>query len=50
MKLVFATRNAGKIRELEALATGLEVASLAAFPEIPEVEKTPRTRWRATPG
>ena len=43
MRLVFATRNAGKVRELEALATGLEVVSLAAFPELPEVEETEDT-------
>ena len=43
MKLVFATRNAGKVRELEALATGLEVVSLAAFPGLPEVEETEDT-------
>ena len=43
MKLVFATRNTGKVRELESLATGLEVVSLVAFPELPEVEETEDT-------
>ena len=43
MRLVFATRNAGKVRELEALATGLEVVSLDAFPGLPEVEETEDT-------
>ena len=39
-RLVFATRNAGKVRELEALLEGaLEVASLSEYPELPEVEE-----------
>ena len=43
--IVLATRNAGKIRELEApLRTfGLSVLGLDAFPELPEVEETGET-------
>lgn len=41
MKLLFATRTPGKLAELEALVGGrLEVVSLAAFPQVPEVEET----------
>jgi XTP/dITP diphosphohydrolase len=37
--LVMATRNPGKVRELQALlsATGVTLLSLADFPEIPEI-------------
>lgn len=43
--IVLATRNAGKIRELEAplRAFGLSVLGLDAFPELPEVEETGET-------
>ncbi len=38
-KLILATRNEGKVREIVALLAplGVEVVSLAAYPEIPEV-------------
>ena len=41
MKLVFATRNAGKLRELRELVAphGWEVRSLDDFPEMPEVDE-----------
>lgn len=39
MKLVLATHNNGKVKELQELlaGTGLEVVSLAGYPEVPEV-------------
>lgn len=39
MKLVLATRNAGKVKELQELLTGagVEVVSMADFPDVPEV-------------
>ncbi|HBX23518.1 MAG TPA: XTP/dITP diphosphatase [Desulfotomaculum sp.] len=39
MKLVLATRNTGKVKELQELlaGTGMEVISLADFPGVPEV-------------
>jgi XTP/dITP diphosphohydrolase len=43
VKLLFATRNPGKIRELQALATGLDVLSLADVSGVPEVEETEDT-------
>jgi XTP/dITP diphosphohydrolase len=44
-RLVLATRNAGKIKELEALlaAYGLEVVGLDAYPGLPEIEETGAT-------
>ena len=45
MKLVVATRNAGKVRELQELVDGaLEVTSLREHPEAPE-----RTAGRPVP-
>lgn len=39
-RLLFATRNAGKVRELEALVGGaVKVASLKEYPELSEVEE-----------
>jgi XTP/dITP diphosphohydrolase len=45
MKVVLATRNAGKIAELRRILAGLpvEVVGLEAFPEIGEVAETGRT-------
>lgn len=43
MKLLFATRNPGKVLELQALATGLDVLSLADVSGVPEVEETEDT-------
>lgn len=45
MKLLFATTNAGKVRELKALVEDLpiEVLSLADLPPQPEVEEDGRT-------
>jgi XTP/dITP diphosphohydrolase len=43
VKLLFATRNAGKVRELETLATGLDVLSLVEVTGLPEVEETEST-------
>jgi XTP/dITP diphosphohydrolase len=43
VKLLFATRNPGKVRELEALATGLDVVSLADVSGVPAVEETEDT-------
>jgi len=39
MKLVLATRNTGKVKELQELLTGagVEVVSMANFPDVPEV-------------
>ncbi|MDR1126484.1 MAG: RdgB/HAM1 family non-canonical purine NTP pyrophosphatase [Deltaproteobacteria bacterium] len=44
-KILLATRNRGKIAELDRLmaAFGLEVLGLDAFPELEEVEETGRT-------
>lgn len=44
-RIVLATRNAGKARELNALLSALdiEVASLVDFPEIGEIEETGET-------
>jgi XTP/dITP diphosphohydrolase len=44
-RIVLATRNAGKIRELEALLAGhgLTVVGLDAFPELGEIEETGST-------
>lgn len=40
VSVVFATRNAGKVRELQELAGGsVEVSSLREHPEAPEVEE-----------
>jgi XTP/dITP diphosphohydrolase len=41
--LLFATTNPGKLRELRALATGLEVVSPADVASLPEVEETEDT-------
>lgn len=39
-QLLFATRNEGKVRELQELVgNALEVASLRQYPELPEVEE-----------
>lgn len=44
MKLLFATSNKGKVAELEQMVGGLlEVVSLDAFPQLPEVEETGTT-------
>jgi XTP/dITP diphosphohydrolase len=43
MKLVIATRNPGKLREIENALSGpkgLEFIPLSSFPEIPELEET----------
>ncbi len=44
-KLLIATLNRGKVREINELLTGLaiEVESLEAYPTIPEVEETGKT-------
>lgn len=41
MRLVLATRNQGKVRELQDMlkSTNFEVVSLAEYPELPEVEE-----------
>lgn len=51
-KIVLASRNKGKIRELRELLAesgiefrGIEVLSLADFPELPEVEEDGATFW-----
>jgi len=45
MKLVFATRNQGKLRELRQLLSleGVEVHCLDDFPDVPEIEETGET-------
>jgi XTP/dITP diphosphohydrolase len=43
VRLLFATRNPGKARELKALATGFDVLSLADVTGIPDVEETEDT-------
>ena len=40
MTIVLATRNPGKISEIEALLTGLRVATAASFPGCPEPEES----------
>ncbi|MEO3804364.1 RdgB/HAM1 family non-canonical purine NTP pyrophosphatase [Nonomuraea sp. B1E8] len=40
MKIVLATRNAGKIAELRRILAGFEIVGLEAFPEIGEVAET----------
>lgn len=44
-RLVLATKNQGKIREIEAILAGLpvEILSLAAYPAIPDVVEDGRT-------
>ncbi len=44
-RLVFATRNPGKVRELERMLAGesIEVAGLDRFPEVGEIEETGAT-------
>lgn len=43
MRLLVATRNAGKLREVRARVQGLEVVSLDDLPPIPEKEETEDT-------
>ncbi len=45
MKLVFATRNQGKLKELRQLLSleGLEIISLDQLPDAPEIEETGET-------
>ena len=43
MRLLVATRNAGKLREMRARVQGLEVVSLDDVPPMPEVEETEDT-------
>ncbi|HET6982244.1 MAG TPA: RdgB/HAM1 family non-canonical purine NTP pyrophosphatase [Myxococcaceae bacterium] len=43
MRLLVATRNAGKLREVRARVQGLEVVSLDDVPPMPEVEETEDT-------
>jgi len=43
MRLLLATRNAGKLRELRARVHGLDVLSLDDVPPMPEVEETEDT-------
>ncbi|HEY1907463.1 MAG TPA: RdgB/HAM1 family non-canonical purine NTP pyrophosphatase [Myxococcaceae bacterium] len=43
MRLLVATRNAGKLREVGARVQGLEVVSLDDVPPMPEVEETEET-------
>ncbi|MEO3797186.1 RdgB/HAM1 family non-canonical purine NTP pyrophosphatase [Nonomuraea sp. B10E15] len=40
MKIVLATRNAGKIAELRRILAGFEIVGLEAFPQIGEVAET----------
>jgi XTP/dITP diphosphohydrolase len=40
MRIVLATRNAGKIAELRRILAGFEIVGLEAFPEIGEVAET----------
>lgn len=44
-RVVLATRNQGKVRELQAMLkdTGIEVASLEEFPQVGEIEETGST-------
>jgi XTP/dITP diphosphohydrolase len=42
-RIVLATRNAGKIAELERILDGIDVAGLAGFPDAPEVPETEPT-------
>lgn len=43
MRLLVATRNAGKLREVRAHVRALEVVSLDGVPPVPEVEETDDT-------
>ena len=43
MRLLLATRNAGKLRELRARVQGLDILSLDDVPPMPEVEETEDT-------
>lgn len=43
MRLLLATRNAGKLRELRARVQGMDVLSLDDVPPMPEVEETEDT-------
>ena len=43
MRLLLATRNAGKLRELRARVQGVDVLSLDDVPPMPEVEETEDT-------
>jgi XTP/dITP diphosphohydrolase len=43
VKIVLATRNAGKIEELHRILAGIQVVGLADFPDAPEVAETEPT-------
>jgi XTP/dITP diphosphohydrolase len=43
MRVVLATRNAGKIEELRRILTGVDVVGLTEFPDAPEVPETELT-------
>jgi len=43
MTIVLATRNPGKISEIEALLTGVRIATAASFPGCPEPKESSRT-------
>ena len=43
MTIVLATRNPGKISEIEALLTGVRIATAASFPGCPEPKESGRT-------
>ena len=43
MKLLVATKNAGKVVELQRLLAGRELVSLSDFPDAPDVEETGET-------
>ncbi|HZB30938.1 MAG TPA: RdgB/HAM1 family non-canonical purine NTP pyrophosphatase [Streptosporangiaceae bacterium] len=43
MRVVLATRNAGKIEELRRILAGIEVVGLAGYPDAPEVAETELT-------
>jgi XTP/dITP diphosphohydrolase len=42
-RVVLATRNAGKVAELRRILTGVSLAGLDEYPEMPEVEETGAT-------
>jgi XTP/dITP diphosphohydrolase len=43
MRVVLATRNAGKIEELRRILSGIEVVGLADYPDAPDVPETELT-------
>ena len=48
MRIVFATKNEGKVREISEMmeGTGIEMVSLNHFAALPEIVKMGRPIWK----